>query len=88
MISRTQDEIMENWPKDWNTPLVSIRCITYNHESYIAQALDSFLIQETDFPFEIIIHDFAVQSVCPVYGAVHIGKCLCGLFSLHGLNLL
>ena len=59
MISRTQDEIMENWPKDWNTPLVSIRCITYNHESYIAQALDSFLIQETDFPFEIIIHDDA-----------------------------
>lgn len=40
-------------------PLVSICCITYNHEKYIGQAIDGFLIQETDFPIEIIIHDDA-----------------------------
>lgn len=40
-------------------PLVSICCRTYNHEKYIADALDSFLMQETSFPFEIIVHDDA-----------------------------
>lgn len=40
-----------------NIPLVSISCITFNHASYIRDALDSFLMQETDFPFEILIHD-------------------------------
>lgn len=37
------------------TPLLSILCITYNHENYIAQAIDSFLMQETSFPIEIVI---------------------------------
>ncbi len=59
MHIQSQDEIMKNWPKEWDSPLVSIRCITYNHEPYIAQALDGFLIQETDFPFEIVVHDDA-----------------------------
>lgn len=36
-------------------PLVSICCITYNHEHYIKDALDGFLMQKTNFPFEIII---------------------------------
>ncbi len=40
-------------------PLVSICCITYNHEKYIRYAIESFLMQKTDFPFEIIIHDDA-----------------------------
>jgi len=35
--------------------LVSINCITYNHEEYIADAIESFLMQKTDFDFEIII---------------------------------
>lgn len=38
---------------------VSICCATYNHEKYIAQALDSFLMQKTTFPFEVIVHDDA-----------------------------
>jgi glycosyltransferase involved in cell wall biosynthesis len=38
-------------------PLVSIDCITYNHEAYISQALDGFLMQKTKFPFEVLIHD-------------------------------
>jgi glycosyltransferase involved in cell wall biosynthesis len=40
-------------------PLLSILCITYNHEKYISDALDGFLMQQTSFPYEIIIHDDA-----------------------------
>ena len=36
-------------------PLVSVLSITYNHAPYIAQAIESFLAQETNFPFEIVI---------------------------------
>ena len=36
-------------------PFVSIMMITYNHEPYIAQALDRVLKQKVDFPFEIVI---------------------------------
>jgi glycosyltransferase involved in cell wall biosynthesis len=36
-------------------PLVSVCCITYNHEKFISQAIDGFLMQKTDFPVEIII---------------------------------
>lgn len=39
--------------------LVSIVCITYNHKHFIRQCLDGFLMQQCDFPFEIIIHDDA-----------------------------
>lgn len=40
-------------------PLVSVLCVTYNQEKYIAQAIESFLMQKTNFQFEIIIHDDA-----------------------------
>lgn len=59
MIDRTQEEIMRDWQGDMEQPLVSVRCITYNHEPYIAQALDGFLMQKTNFPFEVIVHDDA-----------------------------
>lgn len=39
--------------------MVSICCITYNHEKYISQAIESFLSQKTNFEFEILIHDDA-----------------------------
>ena len=38
-------------------PIVSICSITYNHAPYIRQCLDGFLMQKTNFPFEIIIND-------------------------------
>jgi glycosyltransferase involved in cell wall biosynthesis len=44
---------------DVSEPVVSIICTAYNHESYIAQALDGFLSQQTTFPFEIIVSDDA-----------------------------
>lgn len=39
--------------------LVSIWCIAYNHEAYIRDAIEGFLMQETDFRYEIVIHDDA-----------------------------
>ncbi len=50
---RTQEEIKASWTR--TSPLVSISCITYNHEHYITETLESFLMQQTDFPFEIVI---------------------------------
>lgn len=40
-------------------PLVSIRCTVYNHEPYLRQCLDGFVMQKTTFPFEAIVHDDA-----------------------------
>ncbi len=42
-----------------NLPLVTIRCITYNHKNYIKQCLDGFVMQKTNFRFEAIVHDDA-----------------------------
>jgi glycosyltransferase involved in cell wall biosynthesis len=36
-------------------PKVSVLIITYNHERFIAQALESVLMQNVDFSFEIVI---------------------------------
>lgn len=40
-------------------PLLAIRCLTYNHEPYIRQCLDGFIMQKTNFQFIAIIHDDA-----------------------------
>lgn len=40
-------------------PMVSICCLTYNHATFLRDALDSFLRQKTDFSYEILIHDDA-----------------------------
>ena len=40
-------------------PLVSIRCMIYNHEPFLRQCLDGFVMQQTTFPFEAIVHDDA-----------------------------
>lgn len=56
--------VLENWRKNYkqllcymnsNSILVSVLTITYNHEKYIAQAIDSVLMQKTNFDFEIVI---------------------------------
>ena len=39
--------------------LVSIFCQTYNHEPYIRQCIEGFLMQKTDFSFEVLVHDDA-----------------------------
>lgn len=40
-------------------PLVSICCLAYNHEPYIRECLEGFMMQKTDFSFEVLIHDDA-----------------------------
>ena len=44
---------------------VSIICNTYNHENYIRDALESFLMQKTNFKFEVLIHDDASTDKTP-----------------------
>jgi len=56
-----------------NEPLVSICCQTYNHKNYIRQALDSFLMQKTNFSFEILLRDDAstdgTAEICKNYAS-------------------
>lgn len=40
-------------------PRVSVVSITYNHESFIRDALDGFVTQKADFPVEVVIADDA-----------------------------
>lgn len=56
-VLRTQQEIKAMWRTD--APLVSICCAAFNHGGFIKDALNGFLMQETTFPFEIVIHDDA-----------------------------
>ena len=46
-------------------PLVSVCVLTYRHEKYIAQALDSILAQRTSFDFELLIYDDASPDRTP-----------------------
>lgn len=63
MLNKTQEEITAKWKSlDTEHPLVSVKCLAFNQEKYIAQTLDGFLIQETDFPFEVIVHDDASKD--------------------------
>lgn len=39
--------------------MVTIRCIAYNHEPYIRECLEGFVMQRTNFKFEAIVHDDA-----------------------------
>src|ERR1700690_3713915 len=38
-----------------NLPKVSVAMVTYNHEKYIAQAIESVLMQVANFPVELVI---------------------------------
>jgi ADP-heptose:LPS heptosyltransferase/glycosyltransferase involved in cell wall biosynthesis/Tfp pilus assembly protein PilF len=61
MIDKSEAEIKKTW-KTSGAPIVSVSCIAYNHEKYIAEAIESILLQETDFPFEILVHDDASKD--------------------------
>lgn len=43
----------------------SVLCTAYNHEKYVAAALESFVSQKTDFPFEILVTDDASKDETP-----------------------
>ncbi|MBR3655222.1 MAG: glycosyltransferase [Elusimicrobia bacterium] len=44
---------------------VSVLCVAYNQEKYIRQTLESFVMQKTNFPFEVLINDDASTDKTP-----------------------
>ena len=54
-------------------PLVSVCMTTYNHERYIAQAIESVLRQQTDFAVEVVVgEDYSTDTtlaICREYEA-------------------
>lgn len=44
---------------EMDKPLVTISCITFNQENYISDAIEGFLNQQTNFDYEVYIHDDA-----------------------------
>ena len=38
---------------------VAIKCLVYNHEPYLRECLEGFVMQQTNFPFVAIVHDDA-----------------------------
>ena len=44
---------------DNNEIMVSVICTVYNHEKYLRKCLDGFVMQNTNFKFEVLIHDDA-----------------------------
>lgn len=65
-LQRTEGEVPE-------TVLLSVCIITYNHERYIRETLDSVLAQQTNFPFEICIGEDQstdkTREICLEYAA-------------------
>ncbi|MFT6986929.1 MAG: glycosyltransferase involved in cell wall biosynthesis [Psychromonas sp.] len=61
---RSEKDILSSWNNVKNI-IVSIVCTAYNHEDYIESALFGFLMQETDFAFEILINDDASKDKTP-----------------------
>lgn len=62
---------MDDAKKENESVLVSVIVLTYNQEKYIAQALDSILMQKTNFDFEILVGDDAstdgTQKILQMY---------------------
>lgn len=50
---------MENTRNNELPLIVTIRCLVYNHEPFLRQCLDGFVMQKTCFRFEAIVHDDA-----------------------------
>lgn len=40
-----------------HTPKVSVLMLTYNQEAYVDEAIRSVMLQQTDFPFELVVGD-------------------------------
>ena len=55
-------------------PKVSILCTAFNHEKYIADALESFVTQKTEFPFEVLVTDDASTDSTPEIIAEYASK--------------
>lgn len=60
------------------TPIVTVKVLAYNHADYIEQCLDSILMQETDFDFEILLLEDeskdGTRKICVDYAIRHPNK--------------
>lgn len=45
--------------------IVSVICTVYNHEKFLERCLNGFVIQQTNFGFEVIVHDDASNDNSP-----------------------
>lgn len=58
--------------------LVTVLIVTYNHERYIAAAIESALSQRTDFPVEVLVSEDAstdgTREIVKSYAALHPGR--------------
>lgn len=56
-----------------SVPKVSVAMLAYNHEKYVAQAIESVLAQETNFPVELVIGEDQstdrTRAICQEYAA-------------------
>lgn len=67
LVTRKRLKALQNWSpvtgalKEFEVgqPFVSVMVISFNHERFIRQTLDSILMQEVDFPIEINVIDDA-----------------------------
>ena len=70
--------IIENSKTVTKNPQVSICIQTYNQENFIAQCIESILLQKTDFPFEILLADDdsndKTRDICKLYAKKHPNK--------------
>jgi glycosyltransferase involved in cell wall biosynthesis len=55
-------------------PKVSVVTITYNQDKYVAQTLDGFIEQETDFPYEVVVADDCSTDKTPEIIAKYASK--------------
>jgi len=59
-------------------PLVSIWMLTYNHQDYIQQAIDSVMMQKTSFPYRLYIGEDCstdnTRNICIKYAEKYPGK--------------
>lgn len=59
---------------------VSVLMLTYNQEQYINEAIRSVMLQQTNFPFELVIGNDSstdeTEAICRVwYDNYHIRSC-------------
>lgn len=47
------------------SPIISVKVLAYNHESYISECLDHILSQKCDVPYEIIVSDDCSSDKTP-----------------------
>ena len=74
--SKYQKAPVKEYPNSvTDSPVVSVCVMTYQHKDYIRECLDSILMQQTDFPFEILLGDDAstdgTREMCIEYAERH-----------------